>query len=136
MLLWSLFFLLAQQARKAIAGCCHTTASGVVHALCVLLQRLKTTNSNIFFHKTTGLTVLKFHMHHDLTQSLRIVKFGLIEYPRWPRLLKLAKTTNQLLLQNQRNVYLRSGKIFVVFCLHYLAEIWHGASVKCRYSEL
>ena len=89
-------------------GYCHTNACVVRHA-----STLENKYSNIFFYKTTGPTVLKF-------QGLRIVKLGQVEYPRWPLLLKIVKTT--------KSTYQET--------LDILAEFWHGISVKHRYSEL
>ena len=56
-------------------------------ACCVVRQKLKTNCSNIFY-KTTGPTVLKFHMDHDLIPGSQNVKFNRVEYPRWLLLLK------------------------------------------------
>ena len=65
------------------------------HASCGVrrLSTLENKYSNIFFSKTTGPTVLKFHMEHDLTPGSQNCKIGQVEYPRWPLLLKIAKTT-------------------------------------------
>ena len=49
---------------------CHTDVS-VVH--CPSTLENKYSNS---FYKTTGPTILKFHMEHDLTPGFRIVKLN------------------------------------------------------------
>ena len=54
-------YLLAHLARRAIVTFCHTNASGVRRP-----STLENKYSNIFY-KTTGPTVLKFHMEHNLT---------------------------------------------------------------------
>ena len=97
LLLLQLIPFLAHLARRAIMSYCHTNVSA-----CLVRRPLTLENkySNIFFYKTTGPTVLKFHMKHDLTHGLRIVKLGKVEYPRWPLLLKKEKQQNKLLLQN------------------------------------
>ena len=66
---------------------------------------------------TTGPTVLKFHMEHDLISDLRIVKLGQVEYPRWPLFLKIARK-NQLLIRNHQVL---------------IAEFRHGLSMEHRY---
>ena len=57
---------LAHLAQRAIVSYCHTNASGVRRdGMCPSTPKNK--YSNIFFCKTTGPMVLKFHMEHDLT---------------------------------------------------------------------
>ena len=51
---------------------CHTNISGVRRPS--TLQNKKCSNS--FFYKTTGPTVLKFHMEHDLTPGSQNYKIG------------------------------------------------------------
>ena len=48
----------------------------LARASSVFLQHLKNKYSNIFFYKTTGPTVLKFHMEHDLTPGPQNYKIG------------------------------------------------------------
>ena len=79
---------------------CHTNASGVRRP-----STLENKYSNIFFNKTTGSTVLKFHVKHDLTPGSQIVKLGHVEYPRWPLLLKISKTTKLTSSLEQLNIF-------------------------------
>ena len=46
--------------------------------MCVMRRTsaLKSKYSNIFFYKTTGPTVLKFHIEHDLTPGSQNCKIG------------------------------------------------------------
>ena len=62
---------LAHLARRAIVSYCHTNASGVRRP-----STLENKYSNIFVYKTTGPTVLKFHMEHDLTPGSQNCKIG------------------------------------------------------------
>ena len=50
---------------------CHTNVSGLHHP-----STLENKTSNGFFYKTTGPTVLKFHMEHDLTPGSQNFKIG------------------------------------------------------------
>ena len=43
---------------------------------CVHHAKLENKYSNIFFYKTTGLTVLKFHVENDLTPGSQSYKIG------------------------------------------------------------
>ena len=61
---------LAHLARRAIVTYCYTNVSG---ARCAVRQHLKT---NILFYKTTGPTVLEFHMEHVLTSGSQNCKIG------------------------------------------------------------
>ena len=58
-------------ARRAIVSYCHTNACGMWR-----LATLENKYSNIFSYKTTGPTVLKFHMEHDLTPGSQNYKIG------------------------------------------------------------
>ena len=63
--------ILAHLAIRAIMSNCLTNAS--------VLRRpstLENKYSNNFFYKTTGPTVLKFHMEHDLTPGSQNYKIG------------------------------------------------------------
>ena len=79
---------LTHLAQRAIVSYCHTNASVVCHP-----STLENKYSNIFLHKTTGPTVLKFHMEHNLTPGSQNCKIGSgrILYNRWPLLLKIEK---------------------------------------------
>ena len=73
-------------ARRAIVRYCHTNASGV--------RRLSTPEnkySNIFY-KTTGPTVLKFHMEYDLTPGSQNYKIGLGRISKMAAVMKNSKT--------------------------------------------
>ena len=54
--------------KRVIVSYCHTNASDMCFALCIVLCSSVIEN-NLFniFYKTTRPTVLKFHMEHDLT---------------------------------------------------------------------
>ena len=65
------YVLLAHLAQKAIVSYCHTSAC-VVHRQPILENKF----SNVFSYKTTGPTVLKFHMEHDLTARSQNYKIG------------------------------------------------------------
>ena len=67
---------------------CVMRCATVRSALCVVRQQLKTIYSNIFFYKTTGPTVFKFHMQHNLIPRSQNGK-GSVENPRWSPLLKI-----------------------------------------------
>ena len=71
-----------------IVSYCHTNALGVHRA-----STPENNYSNIFSHKTTGPTVLKFHMEHDLTPGSQNCKIGSGRISRWPLLLKIAKAS-------------------------------------------
>ena len=77
---------------------CHTNVSGVRHA-----STLENKYSNIFFYKTTGPTVLKFHMEHNLTPGSQNCKIGSGRISKMAAVTKNSKkkNQNQLLLQNQ-----------------------------------
>ena len=97
---------------------CHTNASGGVRRPPTFENKY----SNIFVYKTTGPTVLKFNMEHDLTPGSQNCKIGL------GRISKMAAVTKNNKKQ-QNKVLLQNHWIL-------LAEFWHGISVKHRYSEL
>ena len=88
---------------------CHTNASSMSCP-----STLKSKYSNIFFYKTTGPTVLKFHMEHDLTPGSQNYKIGSgrIHVSKMAAVTKNSK--NQLLLQNH----------WIFF-----AEFYHGVSI-------
>ena len=71
---WGSLRFLAHLARRGIVTYCHTSASAVRRASCVVRQHLNK-YSNIFY-KTTGPTVLKFHMEHGLTPGFTNCKIG------------------------------------------------------------
>ena len=57
-------------AHLAIVSYCHTNGSSVRHQ-----SILENKNLNIFY-KSTGPTILKFHMEHDLTPGSQNCKTG------------------------------------------------------------
>ena len=67
---------------------CHTNASGVRR-----LSTLENKYSNIFFYKTTGPTLLKFHMEDDLTPGFQNCKIGSGGISKMATVTKIAKTT-------------------------------------------
>ena len=77
--------------------------------------------SSIFFYKTTGPTVLKFHMEHDLTPGCQTCKFGSDQISKMATVTENSKN-------NKINFFSRTTGYF-------LAEFWHGISVKHRYSD-
>ena len=95
---------------------CHTNASGVRRASTVNTENIY---SNIFSYKTTGSTVLKFHVEHDLTPGSQNCKIG------FGRISKMAAVTKKS-KNNKINVFSRV----------FLAEFWHGISMKHKYSEV
>ena len=74
--------------------------------------------SNIFLCKTTGPTVFKFHIEHDLTPGSQNCKIGSDRI--WPLLLKIAKTTKSTSSPEPL----------------FLEEFGCGISMEQRYSEL
>ena len=55
---------------------CHTNASGVRRAACGMRRASTLKNKYSTFYKTTGPTVIKFHMKHDLTPESQNYKIG------------------------------------------------------------
>ena len=73
---------------KGIVSYCHTSASGMHRP-----STLENKYSNIFFHKTTRPTVLKFHMEHDLTPGSQNRKIGSGLISKMADVTKIAKIT-------------------------------------------
>ena len=91
----------------------------VRHASCVV-RRASPVNNGIFFYKTTGPTVLKFHMEHDLTPGSQNYK------SESGRISKVAAVTKNS-KHNKINFFRTTGYILLNFGMEYQ---------KTKYSKL